>query len=63
MTTSLGRRAPGAPGLEPDGCFAKACTLLRVRGPPARASAMALVAAWFAGAAAHRFVRRSQNRT
>ena len=63
VITSLGRRAPGAPGLEPDGCFAKACTFLRVRGPPARASAMALAAAWFVGAAAHRFVRRSQNRT
>lgn len=38
---SLGRRTPGAPGWEPDGCFAKACAFLRVRGPPTKASAMA----------------------
>ena len=60
---SLGSRAPGAPGRDPDGCFAKAWTFLRVRGPPTRASAMALVAAWQAGAPVHRFVRKSQKRT
>ena len=38
---SLGSRAPGAPRRNPDGCFAKAWTFLRVRGPPAKASAMA----------------------
>ena len=60
---SLGSRVPGAPGRDPDGCFAKAWTFLRVRGPPARASAMAWVATWQAGAPVQRLVRRSQKRT
>ena len=60
---SLGRRAPGAPGREPEGCFANACTFLLVSGPLARASATDLVAAWVAGAPAHCLARRSQNLT
>ena len=56
-------RAPGAPGRDPEGCFANACTFLLVSGPPARASATDLAAAWVAGAPAHCFVRRSQKRT
>ena len=55
-------RAPGVPGRDPDGGFANACAFLRARGPPARASAMDLVAAWLPGAPAHCLARRPQNR-
>ena len=59
--TSLGKRAPRASGRDPDGCFANAYAFLRVRGPPARASATDLVAAWFPGVPAHCLMRMPQN--